>query len=657
MQLWEQLKRSQVNINAGKVNAKSLTFMQAFNQYNSSLNNALIELQEQPQPIEGRSKEIEMLYAVLERPKTPVALLLGQAGVGKTALVEEFAKQLNSGKYETALNYEYLLIALRLGSLSSLGNHNLQSALANLMTNLGQFEKLAQKVLNKPNLRIVLFIDEVHMLVTIFGPGTKVGGDVMKDVLARSPIRIIAATTRREYDSTIIVDKPFSERFKQIEMAELAPDIVKKICYSWWDKIAPDCPKPDEELLDRVIKANAMYRSDSAEPRKTLDILEDFVSYSRRTRKKVSSEVVDKIFKDRYEINLTLNIEPNKAFDNVNKYIQGQPHAMFVMRRAIRSLVYNLDPLSNKPMLTALLSGPTGVGKSETVKRLADALYPGEKVLFNINMPDFKTAEHEQAFRKRLGEQVRHTPNSIILFDEFEKAHDSVLDSMLSILDEGLVTFETINREGNPEVNTVSLRNTIIFATTNAGTKVFENDAKFKQRNKKEEMDINNLSDQERADIETILKNLRKYLLSEGMKPEMLNRFQRIVPYRGLDQETFANIAEKGIDNMIESFRNLKNIHVIKNDPMQWDKDMFNCYASDVAVYIAFIKAKADDTSSGGARSIKQQIDSTIRDAIIDAISENPEHNKFKIEVSKDTKIYNHKAQMSEGGIVVHAVD
>ena len=199
-------------------------FMDVFDKYNASIGNALGILEEQPQDIQGRDKEIKMLYRILERPKTPIALLVGHAGVGKTALVEEFAKQLNSGTYDTRLNYNYMLLALRLGNLASIGVSKLQSTLATLLDTLKKFEGAAQKALNDPNIRIVLFIDEVHMMVTIFGPGTKIGGDVMKDVLARSPLRVICATTRREYDSTIAVDKPFAERFKQIEMNELSKE-------------------------------------------------------------------------------------------------------------------------------------------------------------------------------------------------------------------------------------------------------------------------------------------------------------------------------------------------------------------------------------------------------------------------------------------------
>ena len=611
-------------------------FMDIFDKYNASIGNALGILEEQ-QDIQGRDKEIKMLYRILERPKTPIALLVGHAGVGKTALVEEFAKQLNSGTYDTRLNYNYMLLALRLGNLASIGVSKLQSTLATLLDTLKKFEGAAQTALNDPNIRIVLFIDEVHMMVTIFGPGTKIGGDIMKDVLARSPLRVICATTRREYDSTIAVDKPFAERFKQIEMNELSKKIVADICANWWQKVAPDLPLIRSDLVERIIDANAVYRSDSAEPRKTLDILEDLVSYSRITCLQPDDHVVNDIFKDRYSINLSFAVSADEVADEIDRRIKGQPYARYALRRAFRAMVYQLDPNSNRPLGTYLFTGPTGVGKSETTKAIAASLYPGEKVLLNINMSDYKTPDHEPGFRKRLGEAVRHTPNSIVLFDELEKAHETVLDSLLAILDEGVVTFEMENREGNVEVNQVSLRNTIVVATTNAGSEIFNNDAKYSQRDVGSSALLNN------AEI-------------QRLQQALLGRFNRIIPYRGLSEGELLQIAEAKINSLIKSFKNLRDIDLELSEPRQWPADLYNYFTTDVALDITFIRARADDPSSGGARSIQREIDDNLRDEIVDAIIDNPNCRRFRLDVSRDSKIYNTSADRSVKGVQVHAI-
>ena len=488
------------------------------------------------------------------------------------------------------------------------------------------------------------------MMVTIFGPGTKIGGDVMKDVLARSPLRVICATTRREYDSTIAVDKPFAERFKQIEMNELSKKIVADICANWWQKVAPDLPLIRPDLVERIIDANAVYRSDSAEPRKTLDILEDLVSYSRITGNQPDDHVVNDIFKDRYSINLSFAVSADEVADEIDRRIKGQPYARYALRRAFRAMVYQLDPNSNRPLGTYLFTGPTGVGKSETTKAIAASLYPGEKVLLNINMPDYKTPDHEPGFRKRLGEAVRHTPNSIVLFDELEKAHETVLDSLLAILDEGVVTFEMENREGNVEVNQVSLRNTIVVATTNAGSEIFNNDAKYSQRDVGSSALLNN------AEIQRLQQALRPYLIASGFKPELLGRFNRIIPYRGLSEGELLQIAEAKINTLIKSFKDLRDIDLELSPPRQWPADLYNYFTTDVALDITFIRARADDPSSGGARSIQREIDDNLRDEIVDTIIDNPACRRFRLDVSRDSKIYNTSADRSVKGVQVHAI-
>ena len=1002
-----------------KNNPSAVKFMDLFNKYNKSIGFALQRLHEQPQDIVGREKEIALLYAILERPQTPVALLLGEAGVGKTALVEEFSKQLNSGTYPTRLKNKYLLVSLRIGNLASLGTSQLQAALSNILSNLKHFESRAQKVLNDSNIRVVLFIDEVHMLVTIFGPGTKIGGDVIKDTLARAPVRVIAATTRREYDSTIAVDKPLAERFKQIELNELPANVVHDICINWWLKVAPDAKMPSSETLKELIRANHIYRSDSAEPRRSLDILEDLVSYARRTGERPGREQLVDLFKSRYSVSLDFSVDADHVYSRIESRIKGQPHALYVWKRLLRSMVFQLDTRSDKPMMTALLTGPTGSGKAlenstlipvndergyvpigdlqvgdtvfdmdgkptkvvgvypqgvtdlfevtvgdgekivccpdhlwlartaklrktgkpyrvlstknlvesgvlteskcrqniprfwipqnkaverstidlplppytagvligdgcmtekaitvssndipiikqvshelesdgfvraheknyswkflrnstkhgvkpntkyiqqndynidnltgifgvksinkhippiyflgsfeqrlallqglmdtdghvgnndrltvsfgtvsknlaydvkelaaslgfktavheysrknqenrkeyqivfkisddqksmlfrldrhlktiknnkkvnktkhkhyddlpihsiqkldrqglttcitvdspthsylctknhivthntETVKAISETLYPGENVLKHINMPDYKTAGHEPAFRKRLGEIIRHKPNSIILLDEFEKAHEAIRDSMLVILDEGLITFEVENREGLPEVNTVSMRNSIVICTTNAGSEVFANDARFSQRGiagRDELTDIN------RAEIEQLQTSLYQFLQAAGFKPEMLGRFDRIIPYRGLTSDTLITIAENKLNQLAQKFYDYKNIVIKYEEPHQWPKDVFNFYTTDIALYIAFIRAKADDPNSGGARAIHREIDTYVYDEIIDTVIDNPDHSSFLVTVDKNSAIYQYGAGGSEGGIIV----
>ena len=223
-------------------------WLDEFNKYNASIGDSLQELAEQPQDVVGRDRELDLLEQVLTRPITPIALLIGNAGVGKTAIVEEFVKRTNEGRLGIR-GVKYLVTSLALGELSALDRNKLQAAISNVLADLKNFEMKAQKALMDDEIRVLLFIDEVHMLVTIFGEGTKIGGDLAKDKLARAPIRVIAATTSREYDSTIAVDEPFAERFKRIEIQELDRSVVHDIARNWWSKVAVDCPAISDNVI------------------------------------------------------------------------------------------------------------------------------------------------------------------------------------------------------------------------------------------------------------------------------------------------------------------------------------------------------------------------------------------------------------------------
>lgn len=1024
LSVWEQLERNP-------------QFMNVFNKYNASAGNAFAQLKKQKHDVKGRAVEAQMLTGIMERPLTPVAVLLARAGVGKSALVEDFIKKVDNNQLDTVEGRRYFVVSLRVGYLKALGNDKLQSVITGMLDELHKLETLARQVLKDDGVRIILFIDEMHMLVTIFGPGTKIGGDLMKDILARCPIRVITATTRREYDSTVAVDEPFKERFKEIELNELPKPILLEIMDNWWKSNAGHLPMPSRDVFSKILDANALYRSSSAEPRKSLDILEDLVSMKMRyPSKPINESTVSEIFNTRFHIKLDFTFDADKVFENVRKRVRGQGLALYELQRALRTVAFQLDPIGNKPIMTLLLSGATGTGKAvacqdftrtlngfkqnkdikvgdylfdrqgkptkvlgvypqgkremykltfadgrsmiadgehlfsfytykqktkaelnkyvngrppyhtqtvkwiydqdtkkvetngrrkikyyipmnnaiilpdknyhidpyiigsllgdgclthkelsissadsesmyeiakllpfdckpvnnasnynwyfkledhvdyseysdnkqikrvqrdwvlrdvpelinsvsdnkfipemykdgsieqrwaliqglfdtdgsivntdrynvsftsiskqlvddvqevlyslgisssirmdnrylkdakrkpaytlhvkctaetkrnffrlsrkltivedavafkktktrvkkfefvgiadieplntkmdavcflvdndehlfqttkqyivthntETTKAMAEALYPGEEVIRFFNMTDYKNPELEPQFRKQLGETVRHTPNAVVLLDEFEKASNAIQDSMLAILDEGVVNFEVMNREGQVEMHNQSLRNTIIIVTTNAGHEIYQNDALFAQSN-----DGFAVTAQSKNEYEQLRRSLEAFLKSAGFRPEMLGRFNRIIPYRALSEKVLVDIADGSINKLIDKFKNRKGIEI--NVPVRgkWptnDGDFVE--SSDVAAFIATIRAKADDSTSGGARTIQREITSSLQDELIDYIIDHPNSTKFEIKVSKDARLYDRGASASEGGIIVHALN
>lgn len=642
-----------------------------FNAYNSSIADSLGRLAEQPQDIQGRDSEIKLLQAIMCRPITPVALLVGKAGAGKSSLVEEFTKQANTGRLVSddnelisAKKYSYMVVALRLGQLSALDRNKLQSALSTVFNQMKYFEEQAQLALQDVSVHIILFIDEVHMLVTIFGEGTKIGGDVAKDSLARAPIRVIGATTDREYDSTIAVDKPLAERFKIINIQEIPLDVVHKACINWWEKVAPDCPMVSDEVIDYVIDSNAAYRPDEAEPRKTLDILEDLVSYCRRTGKPADKQQVALVFKERFSVELGFNIDADKVYNNIAAKVWGQPAALRAWNLALHALAFSKRQNSNRPIFTALLTGSTASGKTSTTKALAETLYKGQDALVTINIPEFANDEDAPAFRKLLGETVRHKRNAVIQLDEFEKGSKAFRQDCLYILDEGLVNYTVMNREGREEQQTVSLRNTIIIATTNAGSNVFKDDTAFSVV-KNDENEFGDLTVEQEAQLDNLMVILRQNLQDNGFRPELLGRFDQIIPYRGLSEKTSLRIIETKIKSMVKEFKEFHDINIITNDMVQWDSEQYNCVATDLAVYVGYMCIDISDTNSGGARRIDSEIKQNIFYRIVQSIMHNPNSRTFKVGVrgvytvegkGRDDLVYRLDNEVKEG-VYVEPID
>ena len=950
---------------------KQPRFMNAFNKYNSMCGNAFVRLKEQKHDIQGRDKESAMLVRIMERPLTPIASLIGPAGVGKSALVEDFVKRVGRGEIQSLPGREYFVVSLRIGNLKTLGNDKLQAVMSNMLDEMAKLEKIAQEVLQNKKIRLILFIDEFHMLVTIFGPGTKIGGDLMKDVLARASVKVITATTRKEFDSTIAVDEPFKERFKEIELNELPTHVVLDICKNWWQSNVSKLPMPNDQLIMKVLNANKAFRAQQAEPRKSLDIMEDLVASMLVTQRPVTEDVIDEIFKDRFHINLNLDFDADGIFANVKKRVKGQALALYELQRALRAVAFQLDKNPNKPIMTLLLTGSTGTGKSllnsilipspysetgyirmgdikvgdyvydrkgrptkvlgvfpqgprevfeikltdgrtisadgehlfsyytakqklkydnnqykngvpnfktnsvnellelgvttpqangrskikfylpmneavertpkefnlqpyelgtllsdsyfdndklskipelincdshdkfipndyklgsieqrwnlikglfdadgsiandksfdvtytsiseklisdiqevlwslgvmstivddneqygytlqiksqnneknrffslprkleicdlaekqdahkkrikkfnfvgiesitklstkedmtcilvdnsehlflagrehivthntETTKAICETLYPGENVLQNFNMPDYKLESAEPAFRKKLGETVRHQPNSVILLDEFEKGSDAIKDSMLAILDEGIVNFEVENREGQIEIHKVSLRNTIVIATTNAGHEVFQNMAEFAQDN-----DGFSLSNTAKSQYEQLRNSLNNHLKMVGFKPEMLGRFDRIIPYRNLTENVMIEICDAIIDNYFDKLLKLKGIKIERAPKVEAVINNKRELVNDLSAFITKIRARSEDSTAGGARQLKRAIKTDIEDPIIDTVLDNPGKKHFRVYVSKQSRLFDPGASDTKGGIVIDVLD
>ena len=588
----------------------------------------------------GREEELYTLTILMNRRKTRTALLLGDAGTGKTALAEEW-HQRQVAKGENI--YMYSLNIGMLGSGNSAGRDEkslMISRLETMVDRLGNFEKFIQQF--EPDAQLVLFIDEVHKVVSTFGAGDKVGGDTLKRSLGRGGIRIIAATTRLEYDQYIASDGPLARRFKNLELTELSFEHNVSILKSWNKSYYPDDEQLDPELneeanavYEHIVRSNKLYRETQAEPSASLDVLETVMSYrvTDPDQFPFNISLANKAFREMYDIELDFSANYDQIFSTLENRVKGQPMMLWSLDRVIKRMMYPLEP-SSRPRATMLMVGSSGTGKTETVKSLAEGMYGDETNIINISMTDYSEEGSGTSFRTRLGTAIFHQPSSIILFDELEKASTEVQLLLLPILDEGVVTYPVVSRDGSRTDRQVSLRNTIVVATSNAGADLFADQAKYARR-PISSGNVNEYGEELETHWRKSEAQLHEALQHEGFRPELLGRFRDgIIPYAALPTEVSIEIVEAQIAKMIQLFEEIYNVEIQLPPRRNYAKYGYDYDIDGITGYVVITRRNESDSNDGGARRLLRTIDQDVRGAITNAIADNPGTTSFALKTN-----------------------
>lgn len=335
---------------------------QVFDDTNEKLGGALRPLKSNSKVI-GRDKELKELNYIMNRRDTPVALLLAPAGAGKTALVGAMINQ-----REQFFHKHVEVFELKIGLMASEGQQVLMTRMNTLLDNLKLYQDEMQKI--HPNGEVILFIDEVHTIVTIFGVGTKIGGDLLKDSLARAEefIKVIAATTNDEFDRYIASDKPLARRFKPISLQEVDRNVTFDILRGWLKSKSVKGEDlntiVDDETLKYIITNNAAYRPDQHEPAKSIDTLATIHSMHIVDGDPIDKKLVEKAFRTQYDVRLDFSVDAERVFNHIASRVKGQPLALWNMKTMVRNLSFDLEPNTDTPRATALFPGTTGTGKA-----------------------------------------------------------------------------------------------------------------------------------------------------------------------------------------------------------------------------------------------------------------------------------------------------
>jgi len=567
-------------------------------------------------PVIGRDEEIKRVQQILSRRTKNNPVLIGDAGVGKTAIAEGLALNIASGNTPESLKGRRVL-SLQLGQLIAGSGVR------------GEFEERLQSIMDdvrNAQGEIILFLDEIH---TVVGAGSAQGAldasNMMKPALSRGELQTIGATTPDEYRKHIESDSALERRFSPVWVKEPniensinmlkglrskyqnhhnlkisddalesavilsdryltnrhLPDKAIDLMDEALAKINIDNPKLpdhviklDEKIHDLQTKESHEYAISGEEGINQTDEIKNQRVKAQEDRSKkfkewkfnnqlveiVESEHIAKIVSEKTGIPLTnlVETESKKLLDleeRLHKRVIGQDEAVKSVSNAVRRSRAGLqDP--NRPLGSFIFLGPTGVGKTELAKSLAEFLFDDENKMIRIDMSEYQESHtiarligappgyigYDNA--GQLSEQVRRNPYSVLLFDEIEKAHSDIFNILLQILDDGRLT--------DGQGRTVDFSNTLIIMTSNLGSNIFGS----------ESLGFNNKRETDNSDM----KNNVNEALQKHFRPEFLNRIDEIIIFDTLTRENLLNIVEKVIKNLTFKLYNLNiKIFVPKN--------------------------------------------------------------------------------------------
>lgn len=565
-------------------------------------------------PVIGRKNEIERVIQILSRRTKNNPCLIGEPGVGKTAVVEGLAEKIVQGDVPEILK-DKRVVTIDLSSMIAGAKYR------------GDFEERIKKALNEVKKAgdVILFIDEIH---TIVGAGSAEGAidaaNILKPLLARGEIQLIGATTLNEYRKYIEKDSALERRFSPVTVNEPTHEETVEILKGIRDKYeAHHNIKITDEAITAAVELSSRYINDRFLPDKAIDLIDEASSKIRLSSLEepdslkemeekiekmnqekeaaVKVQKFEKAAKIRDEVNklkeeleeeknkwkskktkaiqkLTeediaktiaswtgipaakITQDENKKLKNLDKELHkrviGQNEAVEAVAKAIRrSRVGLKNP--NRPIGSFLFLGPTGVGKTELSKALAESLFGTEDAMIRIDMSEFM---EPHSVAKLIGappgyvgfddggqltEKIRRKPYSVILFDEIEKAHPDVMNMLLQILEDGRLT--------DSQGRTVNFKNTVIIMTSNIGARLIT---------EKKSLGFTNSSEEdENKEYEEIKKNVMAELKKQ-LRPEFINRIDDIIVFHKLNDEEINSIIDLLLKNveqrLVEQGLNIK---------------------------------------------------------------------------------------------------
>ena len=625
-------------------------------------------------PVVGRKEEIERVIQILSRRTKNNPCLIGEPGVGKTAVVEGLAQKIIAGDVPEILK-DKRVVTVDISGMIAGAKYR------------GDFEERIKKALNEVKKAgdVILFIDEIH---TIVGAGAAEGAidaaNILKPLLARGEIQLVGATTLNEYRKFIEKDSALERRFSPVTVSEPSEKDAITILKGIRDKYeAHHNVKITDEAIEAAVKLSVRYINDRFLPDKAIDLIDEAASRARLktyiepdSLKKLSEEI-ENVTKDKEEAvrnqkfekaaslrdeerqlkekfekeqnkwknkntkSLTNITEENiaevisswtgipakkitedeneklKSLEkNLHERVVGQNEAVEAVAKAIRRGRVGLkDP--KRPIGSFLFLGPTGVGKTELSKALAECLFGDENSMIRIDMSEYMEPHSVSKLigsppgyvgfdeGGQLTEKIRRKPYAVILFDEIEKAHPDVMNMLLQILEDGRLT--------DSQGRTVNFKNTVIIMTSNIGARLITDKKLLGFSN-------NSNKDNVEKEYEETKKEVMEALKKE-LRPEFINRIDEIIVFHKLNDEEISKIIDIMLKQVIDRLHDQKILIEIEPEIKK------------------LIASKGIDKTFG-ARPLRRTIQSVLEDRLAEEILDGnlPKNKLSKIGV-KDGKV------------------
>lgn len=535
----------------------------------------------------GREEEIQAVIISLCRRTKNNPILIGEPGVGKTAILEGLALEILQDRVPETLKG----LTVRSLELSSLMNESEGSFITKLKNIIDELKKTPGQNL--------LFIDEFH---TVVGAGSQNGesldaGNVLKPSLSRGEIQLIGATTLDEFHEYIEQDRALERRTQPIIIKE--PTIAQAIeivgqakeIYEDYHNVSIS-----HEAVCQAVKLSTRYIPDRFLPDKAFDLIDEAATIvSSKGQELVTEREIAEVLKKQTGIPVTTVLKGNKERLNsleekLHQRVKGQDEAIKAVVEVIKISQAGMQD-ENKPIGSLLFLGTTGVGKTELSKALAEGLFDDEEALIRFDMSEYSQkgdvtkliGDRNRRSKGLLTEGVKRKPYSVILLDEIEKAHPDIYDLLLQVIDDGRLTDAT--------GRLVSFKNTIVIMTTNIGQEKILTKAAMKGS-------LRHLTEREQIQFEASME----IELKTEFRPEFLNRIEYKVIFNLLEREDLEEIVEK----------NMKEIEERTNK-----KGLFLSYDPAVLDYLVDIGTDSKNGARPLERLLKRKIQAPISDIIL----------------------------------------